>query len=183
MLLEPIATVPPVGLETALTCRLSPSGSVSFAAGLPGPETGSVSTVLTTPVKTSSCATGGRFAQGMLSVTRPLSVPPFPSETVYVNAAAPFPQRSCAGVNLISPDAIPTDPPVGLETALTNSLSPSGSVSLAAGLPAPASGSSFTVFSTAEKVSSAAVGGWFAAQRRLIVSRADDRPPWPSPTV
>ncbi len=51
-------TVPPAEPETATTIKLSPSASVSFAAGLPAPEAGRIRTASSTVVALSSTATG-----------------------------------------------------------------------------------------------------------------------------
>src|SRR4051794_4574911 len=53
-----ISTEPPVGDATAVTVSVSPSASVSFAAGLPVPVTGSERTVSSVPANVSGWATG-----------------------------------------------------------------------------------------------------------------------------
>ena len=54
------------------------------------PRTGIVTGVSSSVAPLSFCATGGSFAGSTVIVTSAMSVPPCPSETVYVKASEPL---------------------------------------------------------------------------------------------
>ncbi len=94
MLLGVNDTEPPVaGWVTAVIVSVSPmSGAIVSLAS----TSSTVAPLSSATVKLSSTASGGLFEPPTVTVTVAVSVPPLPSEMVYVNVVVP--EKSAAGV-------------------------------------------------------------------------------------
>ena len=149
------ATVPWVNAVgvTAVTVSVSFSTSVSLTVRSVSGKTSATSSFV---VLASATAIGASLTAETVTATEAVLVPPFPSETVYSKLAGPF--RFAVGVKVTTPAVTVALPPTGAATAVTISVSPSTSVSLAARF-----GRSAGVSSVAVRTSATATGASLTA--------------------
>ena len=163
-----IATVPFAGCVTESMKIGSASGSLSLSS------TGTAINVSRSVVALSSWATGGSFTGATATKTIAVSVPPPPSEMVYVNWSTPL--KPGAGVYTMVEPSFHTVPFSANVTDSTTMVSPSGSLSLSR------TGIVTGISSSVTALSSSADGGAFTPATDTVTV-AVSVPPFPSETM
>ncbi len=142
---------PPVTVPMEKTVNVSFSGSVSPS------RTSTITEPSSSTFPESSSATGGSFTALTVTVTSPVSDPPFPSVTVYVKVTEAVEPGVGVTEILVEPAVATAEPPVTVPIESTSNVSLSASVS-------PSITSTITVPSSSTlPVSSSATGSLLEA--------------------